>query len=829
MEITSGGRIINVNLEREMKESFIAYAMAVIINRALPDVRDGLKPVHRRILFSMGELGITPDKPFRKSARIVGDVLGKYHPHGDSSVYDAMVRLAQDFSMRYPLVEGHGNFGSVDGDGAAAMRYTEARLSKLAMEMLSDIDKDTVDFMPNFDNTAMQPTVLPSRFPNLLVNGAGGIAVGMATNIPPHNLREVINGVLALADNPDITNDELMRLIPGPDFPTGGIIMGTSGIREAYRTGRGKIVVRAKTDVEQMAGNRQRIVVTEIPYQVNKARLIEKIAELATSKRIEGISDLRDESDREGMRIVIELGRNVNAQVVLNQLFKHTQLQDTFGANMLALVNGEPKVLDLKSLLYHYLEYQKEIITRRTRFDLEKAEARAHIIEGLLIALDNIDEIVALIRASKTTQEAKDALMTRFGLSERQAQAILDMRLQRLVGMERDRLETEMAALQEKIAYYRAVLSNESMVLDIIREEIRVIMEKYGDDRRTEIAPLEDEIDIEDLVEEKEVVVTMTHFNYVKRCASDTYRAQNRGGRGVTALSTREEDFIEKIFTTSTHQEIMFFTNTGRMFRLKGYQIPEGGRTARGSAIVNLLMLDGEEKITACFPLPKMEVEEYEKSMLVMVTKQGLIKKTPLAEFKNIRKSGIRALTLRDEDMLVGVQLTNGSDDLIFATKNGQCVRFNETKVRPMGRTAAGVRAVKLKEGDYVIAFEKVVPDKKVLVVSENAYGKRTDESDYPAHNRGGSGVKTLTVNEKTGKLAGMTFVGDDEDVMLINSDGTIIRIEAATISEYSRTAQGVRLMRLQDDATVVSIATTLHAAEEESAEPAAAEETAEE
>ena len=805
METTPGGRIIPVNLEREMKESFIAYAMAVIINRALPDVRDGMKPVHRRILFSMGELGITPDKPFRKSARIVGDVLGKYHPHGDSSVYDAMVRLAQDFSMRYPLVEGHGNFGSVDGDGAAAMRYTEARLSKLSMQMLADIDKDTVDFMPNFDNTAMQPTVLPSRFPNLLVNGAGGIAVGMATNIPPHNLNEVINAVLALADNPDITDDQLMAYIPGPDFPTGGIIMGTQGIREAYRTGRGRIVVRARTEIEQMSANRSRIVVTEIPYQVNKARLVEKIAELVHEKRVEGISDLRDESDRSGMRIVIELKQNVNAQVVLNLLFKHTQLQDTFGAIMLALVDGKPQILDLKGMLYHYLEYQKQIIVRRTKYDLEKAEARAHILEGLLIALDYIDQIVALIRASKTAAEAKAGLMENFGLTERQAQAILDMRLQRLVGMERERLQAEYDALCEKIAYYRAVLQSDKMVLDIVKTEISQIRDSFGDDRRTEIAPLENEIDIEDLIEEKDVVMTLTHFGYVKRCASDTYRAQNRGGRGVAALSTREEDFVETIFTTSTHRDILFFTNKGKMFTLKGYQIPEAGRTARGTAIVNLLMLDGDEKISACFPMPaEFEGRNY---MLMMATRGGVIKKTPLEEFRNIRKGGLRAVNLREDDELVGVQLTDGDSEVLLATRMGQCVRFSESQVRPMGRTATGVRGVNLAEGDEVVSFVRVQKDAEVLIVSEKGYGKRCDAEEFPAHNRGGKGVRAMSVTEKTGLLCGMVFVRDDEDIMLINSDGTIIRMAASQVSRYSRTAQGVRLMRLEDDARVVSIA----------------------
>nr|WP_122012607.1 DNA gyrase subunit A [Maliibacterium massiliense] len=806
-------RIIPVNIEREMKTSFIAYAMAVIINRALPDVRDGLKPVHRRILYSMSELGLSPDKPFRKSARIVGDVLGKYHPHGDTAVYDSMVRMAQDFSMRYPLVQGHGNFGSVDGDGAAAMRYTEARMSKLAMQMIADIDKDTVAFGPNFDGTAMQPMVLPSRYPNLLVNGSGGIAVGMATNIPPHNIGEVIDGAVALIDDPEISVDELMRYIPGPDFPTGGIVMGTMGIREAYRTGRGRIVVRAKTEIEQMTPTRARIIVTEIPYQVNKARLVEKIAELVHEKRVEGISDLRDESDRNGMRIVIELKQNVNASVVLNLLYKHTQLQDTFGAIMIALVDGEPRLLDLKSILYHYVEHQKDVITRRTRYELERAEARAHILEGLLIALDYIDAVIALIRGSKTQAEAKAGLIEKFNLSERQAQAILEMRLQRLVGLERARLQEEYAKLTERISYYRAVLADEKMVLGIVREELLAVRDQFDDERRTEITALADEIDLADLIEEKDVVITLTHFGYVKRLASDTYRTQRRGGRGISALSKREEDFVENVFTTSTHQDIMFFTNMGKMFLLKGYEIPEASRTARGTAIVNLLPLEGAEKITACFPVPELESEQ---AMLVMATKRGIIKKTPLGEFRNMRRSGLRAIVLREDDELMGVQLTDGAQEILVGTRGGMSIRFCETDIRPMGRSAMGVRAVRLRSGDEVVGMEKIAEDAQVLVVSANGFGKRTLIEEYRAQARGGKGVRTLAITDKTGPMVGLRMVTEQDDIMLISDDGTIIRMEADSIRLQGRATQGVTLMRLAGDAHVVAVAVAAKSEEDE-------------
>ena len=697
-------RIRPIDLEQEMKKSFISYAMAVIITRALPDVRDGLKPVHRRILYAMHELGVTPDKPFRKCARIVGDVLGKYHPHGDSSVYGALVRLAQDFATRYPLVEGQGNFGSVDGDGAAAMRYTEARMSKMNMQMLADIDKETVDFAPNFDETLMQPCVLPSRFPNLLVNGSSGIAVGMATNIPPHNRGEVIDGVVKLIDKPDATSQELMECIKGPDFPTGGLILGRRGIYDTYTTGRGRIIVRAKTDIEPMPNNRQRIVVTEIPYMVNKAALVAKIAELVHDKRLDGISDIRDESDREGMRIVIELKRDVNAAVVLNYLYKHTQMQDVFGAIMLALVDGEPKVLTLREMLYYYLEHQKDVITRRTRYDLDKAEARAHILEGLLIALDNIDEIVRIIRGSANTGEAKVQLMERFALSDKQAQAILDMRLARLTGLERERLQEEYAELEKTIAYLRAVLADEKLVLGIIREEILAIKEKYADERRTEITAMDGEIDPEDLIQEDSVVVTLTHFGYVKRIPRTTYRSQNRGGKGVMGMTTREEDYAERLLVTSTHAEIMFFTNKGRVYSLKGYEIPEAGRTARGTAIVNLLQLDGGEKVTAMIPLPK----EREEGYLVMATRNGLIKKTGSDEFANLRKMGLIAIALREDDELIGVELTQGDSELMLATRMGQAIRFSESDVRPMGRNSMGVRSIDLAEGDEVIDAAKV-------------------------------------------------------------------------------------------------------------------------
>ena len=798
-------RIRPIDLEQEMKKSFISYAMAVIITRALPDVRDGLKPVHRRILYAMHELGVTPDKPFRKCARIVGDVLGKYHPHGDSSVYGALVRLAQDFATRYPLVEGQGNFGSVDGDGAAAMRYTEARMSKMNMQMLADIDKETVDFAPNFDETLMQPCVLPSRFPNLLVNGSSGIAVGMATNIPPHNLGEVIDGVVKLIDKPDATSQELMECIKGPDFPTGGLILGRRGIYDTYTTGRGRIIVRAKTDVEPMPNNRQRIVVTEIPYMVNKAALVAKIAELVHDKRLDGISDIRDESDREGMRIVIELKRDVNAAVVLNYLYKHTQMQDVFGAIMLALVDGEPKVLTLREMLYYYLEHQKDVITRRTRYDLDKAEARAHILEGLLIALDNIDEIVRIIRGSANTGEAKVQLMERFSLSDKQAQAILDMRLARLTGLERERLQEEYAELEKTIAYLRAVLADEKLVLGIIKDEILEIKQKYADERRTEITAMDGEIDPEDLIQEDSVVVTLTHFGYVKRIPRTTYRSQNRGGKGVMGMTTREEDYAERLLVTSTHAEIMFFTNKGRVYSLKGYEIPEAGRTARGTAIVNLLQLDGGEKVTAMIPLPR----EREEGYLVMATRNGLIKKTGSDEFANLRKMGLIAIALREDDELIGVELTQGSSELMLATRMGQAIRFSESDVRPMGRNSMGVRSIDLAEGDEVIDVAKVEEGKQVLAITQNGYGKRTDISEFRAQSRGGKGILAMRLTEKTGLMAAQLLVSAHEDVMLITDNGTIIRMPVDDISVIGRVSQGVRVMRVEDEGRIVGVTAT--------------------
>ena len=810
------GRIQPMHLEQEMKTSFISYAMSVIIDRALPDVRDGLKPVHRRILFDMDELGLDPDKPHRKSALTVGDVLGKYHPHGDSSVYDAMVRLAQPFNMRYPLVDPHGNFGSVDGDGAAAMRYTEARLSKLATEMLVDIEKDTVNFVPNFDETRTQPTVLPARFPNLLVNGSGGIAVGMATNIPPHNLGETIDGLIALIDNPDITSDELMQYIPGPDFPTGGIIMGKMGIASAYRTGRGKIVVRAKAEIEQYAKDRSRIVVTEIPYQVNKARLVENIAQLHRDKKIEGISDLRDESGRNGMRIVIELKKDVNANVVLNLLYKHTQLQDTFGAIMLALVDGEPRVLSLRDMLFYYLEHRKDVVTRRTRYDLEKAKERLHILEGLLIALDNIDEVVELIKKSPNAKEAKDRLMERFGLSERQSQAILDMRLQRLTGLERDKIVEEDRQLKERVAYLESILADEHKLLGIIRDEALDIKARYADPRRTEITQMIDDIDLDDIIQVEDMAVTMTHFGYIKRISPDTYRAQHRGGRGVKGQATREEDFVESLFVTCTHAPILFFTNMGRVYKIECYAIPEAGRAAKGIPIVNLLQLQGGEKVTATIPLPwHLEEECY----LVMATRDGVIKKTPMSEFDNIRKGGLIALNLREGDELMSVELSNGDDEFIIATKKGKAVRFDERDVRAMGRTATGVRAITLEGGDTAVDMVKVVPDATVLTVTEKGMGKRTEAEQYPMHRRGGKGVLAMMLTDKTGDLTCLKMVKGDEDLMLIRDDGTIMRMPVSQVNVIGRNTQGVRLMRVDEGTKVVSIAVAPHSEEEDEAE----------
>lgn len=796
--------IIPIDINKEMQKSFISYAMAVIINRALPDVRDGLKPVHRRILYSMSELNMYPDKPYRKSARLVGDVLGKYHPHGDTAVYDAMVRMAQDFSTRHQLVDGHGNFGSVDGDGAAAMRYTEARMSKITMELMRDIDKDTVDFYPNFDETLEQPTVLPARFPNLLVNGTGGIAVGMATNIPPHNLAETINATIKYIDNPDITIEELIDVIPGPDFPTGGLIMGVSGIREAYKTGRGRIRVRAKAEIEKHGEERERIIVTEIPYQVNKAALVEKIADLVREKRLEGISDLRDESDKSGMRIVIELKRNANANVVLNHLYKHTQMQDTFGVIMLALVDGEPRVLNLKEVLQYYVEHQKDVIVRRTKFELEKAQKRAHILEGLIIALDNIDEIVNMIKASPDAATARASLCERFGLSEIQAQAILDMRLQRLTGLERDKIEAEYKEILAKIDHLNMILATPQMVLDIIKEDMAEIRDKYANARRTEITFDEDDIDLDELIAREDMVVTLTHYGYIKRISLETYRAQKRGGKGVSAMSTREEDFAEQVFVTCTHNQLLFFTNKGKVYMKKCYQIPEAGRTAKGTAIVNMLNLDADEKISAVFPI-ESEIEK--TSNLMIVTKGGVIKKTPFSEYSNIRQNGLKAVNLREGDELISVMETDGSKEIIVGTRNGMSIIFSEDDVRPMGRVSTGVRAIKLRQGDEVVAACIAQKDKQVMVITENGYGKRTEASEYRLQSRGGIGLKCMNVTEKTGKLCGLLIVDGTEEIMLINDAGVVIRMSIDDISIIGRSTQGVRLMRVDDETKVVCVA----------------------
>ncbi len=807
IENPNANRIIPVDIEAEMKQSFIDYAMSVIVDRALPDVRDGLKPVHRRILHAMNQLNFTPDRAYRKCATTVGEVLGKYHPHGDAAVYDSIVRLAQDFSLRYPLVDGHGNFGSVDGDPPAAMRYTEARLTKIAMEMLRDINKDTVDFKPNFDEHEIEPVVLPSRFPNLLVNGSSGIAVGMATNIPPHNLSEVIDGIIKYIEDPDITIDELTEIIKAPDFPTGGTIIGKSGIRDAYKTGKGRIVVRAVTDIEAYGNNRQRIVVTELPYQVNKARLIEKIADLVKDKRIEGISDLRDESDRDGMRMVIELKRDANAGVILNQLYKFTQLQDSFSANMLALVQSpegkfEPKVLNLKEFIKYYLLHQEEVIRRRTRYELEKAEARAHILEGLKIAHDNLDEVISIIRSSRTEALAKERLMERFNFSEKQSQAIVDMRLGRLTGLEREKLDQEYNDLLEKIAYYKDVLSKPELVHQIISEELLEIKSKYGDERRTNITIDETEIDMEDLIKDEDVVVTLTRFGYIKRTPIDTYKSQKRGGKGIAGLTTREDDFAVDLFITSTHRFIMFFTNKGRVYKLRAWQIPEAGRQARGTAIVNLLQLDSDEKITAGIKIHGDEKDMY----LIMATKQGMVKKTPLEQYENIRKGGIAAITLKEGDELIGTRLTDGSYDIILVTENGLSIRFSEKDVRPMGRTSMGVMGIRLNEEDKVISMVPYFENTTLLVVTVNGFGKRTDLDEYKVQNRGGKGVLTYRVTDKTGLLVGAMSVSDDDDLLLISSDGTIIRMHVDGISVLSRVTQGVTLMRTSEENRVVSL-----------------------
>ncbi|AND83277.1 DNA gyrase subunit A [Clostridium tyrobutyricum] len=796
------GKILPVDISNEMKKCYIDYAMSVIVGRALPDVRDGLKPVHRRILYSMYELGLTPDKGYRKCARIVGDVLGKYHPHGDTAVYDALVRMAQDFSIRYTLVDGHGNFGSVDGDSAAAMRYTEAKMNKITLEMLREINKNTVDFVPNFDGEEKEPSVLPSRFPNLLVNGSAGIAVGMATNIPPHNLREVINGVITIIDNPDATISEIMNEIKGPDFPTAGIIIGTSGIKSAYETGRGKILVRCKAEIEEEKG-RERIIVTELPYQVNKSKLIENIASLVKDKKIEGISDIRDESDREGMRIVIELKRDANSNVILNQLYKHTKMQDTFGIIMIALVNNEPHVLNLKEILTHYLEFQKQVIRRRTKFDLDKALARAHILEGLRIALDHIDEVINLIRSSKTTDEARNGLMSNFQLSEKQAQAILDMRLQRLTGLEREKIENEYNDLMKTIKYLREILENEELLLSIIKDELNQVKDKYGDERRTQIQLSNDDIDIEDLIQEQEITITLTHSGYIKRIAADTYSSQRRGGRGIQAMTTKEDDFVEHIFITSTHNYILFFTNKGRVYKLKGYEIPEAGRTAKGTNIVNLIPIDRDEKIQAVLTFREFKEDNY----FIMGTKNGLIKKTQISKYSSIRKKGLNAINLRDEDELIGVRMTTGNSEIIVFTRNGYAIRFSEKDVRPMGRTASGVKAITLRDDDIAVGMEIIDKDAEVLVISENGFGKKTPISEYTIHRRGGKGIITYKISDKTGLIVGAKMVKDGDEMMLINSSNVAIRLNVSDISTTSRNAMGVTLMKTEDKQKVVAIA----------------------
>ena len=796
-------RILPIEIGHEMKKSYIDYAMSVIAGRALPDVRDGLKPVHRRILYSMSELNLTPDKPYRKSARIVGDVLGKYHPHGDSAVYLAMVRMAQDFSTRGLLVDGHGNFGSVDGDSPAAMRYTEARMSKLALELLRDIDKETVDFIPNFDESLKEPSVLPSRFPNLLVNGSNGIAVGMATSIPPHNLGEVIDATIHLIDNEECSIEYLMQFIQGPDFPTSAIIMGKENIAEAYRTGRGKAKVRARAYIEELAKGKQQIVITEIPYQVNKAKLVEKIAELVKDKKLEGISDLRDESNRNGMRIVIELKRDANANIVLNKLYKHSQMEDTFSIIMLALVNGEPKVLNLKQVLYHYVQHQKDVVTRRTKFDLNKAEARAHILEGLRIALDNLDEVIKLIRGSKTAQEAKDGLMNRFNLSEVQAQAILDMRLQRLTGLERDKIEAEYEELLKKINRLREILSDEKLLMNVIKQELSIVKENYADERRTEIRHAEGEIDMRDLIENEEVAVTLTHFGYIKRMPIDTYKSQNRGGRGISALTTREEDFIKELITTQTHSRLLFFTNKGRVYRLNAYEIPEAKRQAKGSAIVNLLQLNSDEKIATMISIDDASDSQY----LLLATKNGIVKKTKREEFKNINKSGLIAIGLREDDELIDVRVTDGSEDVILVTKGGMSIRFDENDIRHMGRTAMGVKGITLNKNDKVVSMNLCSEGTDLLVVSENGFGKRTSIEEYRSQIRAGKGIKTYNIADKTGDIVGAQMVNEDDEMMIINSDGVLIRLRVNEISLFGRVTSGVKLMKTKDEVNVVSIA----------------------
>ena len=798
------GNIESRNITTEIKTSFLSYAMSVIVSRALPDVRDGLKPVHRRILYGMQELGNTSDKPYKKSARIVGDVMGKYHPHGDSSIYDAMVRMAQDFSYRYMLVDGHGNFGSVDGDGAAAMRYTESRMSKIAMEMLRDINKDTIDYGPNYDGSEQEPLVLPSRYPNLLVNGAAGIAVGMATNIPPHQLGETIDAVLAVSENPAITTEELMDIMPGPDFPTGGLILGRSGIRRAYETGRGSITIRAKVEIEQKSNGKETILVHELPYQVNKAKLIEKIAELVRDKKIDGITHLRDESDRNGMRIVIEVRRDANANVILNNLYKQTPMQSTFGINMLALVDGQPKVLSLKEMLHYYLEHQKVVIKRRTAFELRKAEDRAHILEGLRIALDHIDEIITIIRSSRSGDEAKPVLMERFSLTERQAQAILDMRLVRLSGLEREKIEAEYQELQKLIAELKAILADEAKVVEIIRNELTEIKERYNDARRTDITSggLES-IEDEDLIPRENSVVTLTHNGYIKRLAANTYRSQKRGGRGVQGMGTNEDDFVEHLLFTSTHDTILFFTSKGRVFKAKGYEIPEFGRTAKGLPIVNLLNIEKGEHVTAMIRIDSYDEDAY----FIFTTKTGITKRTSVSQFANIRTNGLIAISLREDDDLISVRLTNGQKHVVIGTHDGMLVRFKEEDIRAMGRAASGVRGIKLREGDYVVGMEILEEGQEILVVTEKGYGKRTPESEYRLQSRGGMGIKTIQVTEKNGPMCAVKTVNGSEDIMLITINGMLIRMDVDDISVIGRNTQGVRLIRLSDEELVATVA----------------------
>ena len=797
------GKILPIDIKNEMKKCYIDYAMSVIVGRALPDVRDGLKPVHRRILYSMQELNLYPEKGYRKCARIVGEVLGKYHPHGDSSVYEALVRMAQDFSMREMLVDGHGNFGSVDGDSAAAMRYTEAKMAKIASEMLRDINKNTVNFVPNFDGEEKEPEVLPSRYPNLLVNGSSGIAVGMATNIPPHNLGEVIDGTVALIDNPELESLELMTYIKGPDFPTAGIIMGRAGIRAAYETGRGKIVVRAKAEIEE-ENNRHKIIVTELPYQVNKAKLIEGIANLVKDKKLTGISDLRDESDREGMRIVIELKRDANANVVLNMLYKHTKMQDTFGVINLALVNNEPKVLNLKQMLEHYIAFQKEVVTRRTIFDLNKAKERAHILEGLRIALDNIDEVINIIRNSKNGDIAKTLLIEKFNLSDKQATAILEMRLRRLTGLERDKIEAEYSELMKLINYLNEILNSEERLLEVIKEELLAIKAKYATPRLSQIEQQMNEIDIEDLIQEEDVVITLTNSGYIKRISADTYSSQKRGGKGIQAMTTKEDDFVEHVFVTSTHSDILFFTNLGKVYKLRAYEIPDAGRAAKGLNLVNLIQIDPDERIETVLTVSD---DQEKNGFLFMGTKQGIVKKTPISDFKNIRKSGLIAISLREGDELLKVKITQGDAEMIMATRDGYSIKFSERDVRPMGRSASGVRAIRLRGDDVAVCLDIAVEGEKLLVISENGYGKRTSLDEYKLQNRGGMGLITYKTSEKTGLVVGATVCKADDEMMLINNNGVAIRINVADISVTSRATMGVKLMRTLEDESVVAIA----------------------